>query len=68
MSGKTELDKLHISVNSSEVETATAALDRLSDAAERARKALEDLSETPHGGIKINVIGEIAAIEIAPTA
>lgn len=63
-----DLAKLKINVDMSEVEAATAALERLVKAAKEAEVALHRLSDVEHGGLKINAVGDVFACDVQPRA
>jgi len=54
---------LRVSVST---DTAVQSLDRLTNAAERCSAALQELGRVPNGGITIDVVGDVARIEIKP--
>lgn len=62
----TQIANLGISVDTADVDRAVSALDRLSDAAERASAALEKLAGQPHGGLLLESVGEITHLTIKP--
>lgn len=58
--------ELGIKVDSSAVEAATAAFDRLTASIERASEALKSLNGADHGGIEIHAVGEIVECIVKP--
>lgn len=55
---------LSINVDSSEAEQAARNLERLADAAERAEKALASLHGFAHGGVRIQMVGDVAQVHV----
>jgi len=62
----TYIEKLGLTIDTSSVAEATAALNALAAAAERVSKALNDLGSKAHGNITINVAGSLAKVDIQP--
>lgn len=60
------MDSLKIEVDYSDVETASKHLDRLAEAADRARAALSGLNEEVHGGVTIQMVGDVCQVDILP--
>ncbi len=50
------------------IEQARIAMEALTDAAEKAKRAIADLQGHSHGGITIKMLGEAVLIEIKPPA
>lgn len=55
---------LSINVDSSEAEQAARNLERLADAAERAEKAHASLHGFAHGGVRIQIVGDVAQVDV----
>lgn len=54
--------------DSEEAEKTASILERLADAAQKAEKALTDLEGRCHGGITIQMVGDICRVDIAPVS
>jgi len=59
-------ETLKIEVDTAGVESAIDALNRLTEAAQRAEKALRELGEQPHGGVRLEAVEGIVEVTIKP--
>lgn len=62
----TQVSELSLKISTDGAEAAEAVLGRIADAAERAKVAIDSLNGAAHGGIKIQIVGDLAQVEIAP--
>lgn len=62
----TQLANLGISVDTADVDRAVSAINRLTEAAERASAALEKLAGQPHGGLLLESVGNVTHLTIKP--
>jgi hypothetical protein len=60
-------EALGIKVDTSGIEAATKACERLREAAERAAAAVDSLQGKSHGGIHVTMVGDAVTIEIMPS-
>jgi hypothetical protein len=49
-----------------DTESAVNAIEKLTDAVERLEAALKKLGGAPHGGIRMEIAGDVALISVAP--
>jgi hypothetical protein len=61
-----ESEKLGLRIDSSDITSATKALDELAVAADRAYVALIRLGDAKHGGITIQTVGPLSKTEVKP--
>lgn len=61
-----QTSELTVKISADGAETAEAMLNRIADAAERAKKAINELNGSLHGGISIQIVGDVARVSIAP--
>lgn len=64
----TQVSQLTLKIGADGAEAAEAVLGRIADAAERAKAAIYSLNGAAHGGIKIQIVGDLAQVEIAPAS
>lgn len=64
----TQISELSVKISTEGGSAAEAVLNRIADAAERAKAAIESLNGAAHGGIKIQIVGDLAQVEIAPAS
>lgn len=64
----TQVSQLTMKISTDGAEAAEAVLVRIADAAERAKAAIDSLNGAAHGGIKIQIVGDLAQVEIAPAS
>lgn len=63
-----QVSQLTMKISTDGAEAAEAVLGRIAGAAERARAAIDSLNGAAHGGIKIQIVGDLAQVEIAPAS
>lgn len=61
-----ELKSLGINIECSGAESAAHALNTLAIAAERAKKAIDELNGAAHGGVVVQIVGDICRAEVKP--
>lgn len=62
------MENLGIEVTCSGAEEATEKLEQLADAADRACAALTSLNNQAHGGIVIQIVGDLCKVDIKPSS
>lgn len=62
----TDISQLALKVDSSDVEEATAAVNRLTQAFEALNAELEKLGDKRHGGVTLTMVGGVAEAEVKP--
>lgn len=63
-----DVQNLSITVDTSGITEATEALDKLAEAVERVNAALSKLNGKDHGGITVEIVGQIARAEVKRAA
>lgn len=60
------MESIKIDIDYSNAEKAAAQLERLAEAADRAKTALAGLNEELHGGATIQMVGDVCRVDILP--
>lgn len=61
-----DIARLKLAVDSSGVKHATKRINRMADAVSRLNGELEKLGDKRHGGVTVEIVGNIAVATVAP--